>query len=358
MKSLSFEEKYAALVRKDSSFEGVFTAAVKTTGIFCRPTCTARKPKPKNVVFFNSPSEALANGYRACKVCKPLEPEGILPNLIQKILHDLAKNPDLRIKDADLKQRGIDPNWIRRWFKKHHGITFHAYQRMLRINFTHKQLAIGQTVTRTAFDAGFESLSGFNESYLSIFGKTPTNARNKSVINAIRFTTPLGPMFGYATDQGVCLVEFANRKTLKQESKDLCRLLSAVILPGTNPHLEQLQSEIAEYFAGKRKKFNVHLHYPGTEFQKSVWSSLAEIQFGETSSYKQLALEINRPRAVRAVGAANGQNRISILVPCHRVIGTNGNLTGYGGGIARKKWLLDFEKNQASNAFSDLRQKT
>ena len=341
---LTFEDKYQAIVRKDPEYEGIFITAVKTTGIFCRPVCTARKPKPENVEFYNSPEDAILHGYRPCKVCKPLENQNETPDIIKELIKELNDDPYLRLKDYDLVKRGIEPNQIRRWFKKHHGITFQSYQRLLRINSAFTKISEGTTVTETAFESGYESLSGFNNGYTSIFGKPPTKAKNKSVIHIARFTTPLGPMFACAAKEGVCLLEFTNRKMLETEFKDLMKRLDAVILPGENPLLDQVQQELKEYFDGNRKKFSIPLHNPGTEFQQNVWNALKEIPYGETRSYKQQAIILNNPKTVRAVASANGYNRIAIIIPCHRVIGENGDLTGYAGGLTRTKWLLDHEK--------------
>ncbi|SKC86035.1 bifunctional transcriptional activator/DNA repair enzyme AdaA [Ohtaekwangia koreensis] len=343
-KALSFQDKYNAMLREDPSFEGVFITAVKTTGIFCRPACRARKPKAENVVFYESPQEAIEHGFRPCKICKPMEQASTAPKPIHDLIEELNSNPYIRIKDYDLRQRGIEPSQVRRWFKKHHNLSFHAYQRMLRINSAFNKITVGESVTNTAFDSGYNSLSGFSEGYRSVFGKAPSQSKEKTVINLIRFTTPLGPMFGCATTQGICLVEFTNRKMLETEFKDLCKRLNAVILPGTNKHLVQLEKEMNEYFNGERKDFSVTLHAPGTTFQQNVWNNLQRIPYGETRSYKKLATDMNIATAIRAVASANGHNRISIIIPCHRVIGENGNLTGYGGGLPRKKWLLDFEK--------------
>ena len=344
MKKLSFLEKYNAIGRKDSFYEGIFVTAVKTTGIFCRPSCRAKKPKPENIIFYNTSQEALQNGFRPCKICNPMEKLGETPDYVKGIIKELHQNPYIRIKDYDLRQRAIEPSQIRRWFKKHHNMTFHAYQRMLRINSAFNSIKKGETITNSAFNSGYESLSGFNESYRSIFGEPPTNANEKSVLNIVRFTTPIGPMFACAGSKGICLLEFTDRRMLETEFKDLCKRLNAVILPGENPHLDQVQAEIQEYFLGKRKIFTVPLHAPGTEFQKSVWKILQEIPYGETRSYKQQAITLGNPNAIRAVASANGHNRISIIIPCHRVIGSDGSLTGYGGGLHRKKWLIDFEK--------------
>ena len=335
---------YKALVDKDVSFEGTFIAAVKTTGIFCRPTCTARKPKEENVEFFSTSKEAILRGYRPCKVCNPLEKLGETPVYIKELLNDLNTNPSIKYKDWDLIQRGIEPEKLRRWFLKNHGITFHAYQRMFRINSAFNKIQNGESVTSVAFDAGYESLSGFNDSFKTIFGVSPSNSKEQKVINLMRLETPLGTMYAGAVEQGICLLEFTDRKMLETELKSLSKLLNARIIQGANKHFNLLSDQLGEYFEGKRKEFSVPLFTPGSEFQQTVWKELQNIPYGSTRSYKQQAQALKRPEAIRAVANANGMNRISILIPCHRVIGEDGNLTGYGGGIWRKKWLLDMEK--------------
>ncbi len=348
MEDQSFQEKYQAISRRDSSYEGQFFTAVKTTKIFCRPSCRARTPKSENVIFYKSAQEAIQNGYRPCKVCKPMEKLGETPQYIKAVIEDLQDDPYLRIKDYDLRERGIDPAQIRRWFKKHHTITFHGYQRMLRINSAFYSIRKGVTVTDSAFDCGYESLSGFNESYRSIFGEAPTGCDKKTVVNIVRFTTPLGPMFACATDTGICLLDFTDRRMLETAFKDIRKRLNAVILPGKNIHLDHVLEELNQYFSGKRTQFTVPLDMPGTEFQQSVWRILQDIPYGETRSYKEQAEVLGKPKAIRAVASANGHNRVSIIIPCHRVIGSDGSLTGYGGGLRRKQWLLDFERAHMS----------
>ncbi|MDB5227906.1 MAG: O-6-methylguanine methyltransferase [Bacteroidota bacterium] len=334
---------YQALVDKDVSYEGSFIAAVKTTGIFCRPTCTARKPKKENVEFFNSTKEAILHGYRPCKVCNPLEKLNETPDYIRNLLKEITEQPAHKFKDYDLRLKGIEPATIRRWFLKNHGITFHAYQRMFRINSAFKKIQNGNSVTSTAFETGYESLSGFNDSFKSIFGVSPKNSKDQIVVDLTRLETPLGTMFACATEKGICLLEFSDRKMLETEFKSLAKQLNASIIQGANKHFELLQKEITEYFDGRRTEFTVPLYTPGSEFQQSVWKELQNIPYGKTRSYKQQATAIQKPEAVRAVANANGMNRIAIIIPCHRVIGNDGTMTGYGGGVWRKKWLLDFE---------------
>ena len=335
---------YKALVDKDVSYEGTFIAAVKTTGIFCRPTCTARKPKKENVEFYSTTKEAILKGYRPCKVCNPLEKLGETPNYIKNILKELNDNPSLKFKDWDLTQQGVEPSKIRRWFLKNHGITFQAYQRMYRINSAFKKIQNGEPVTSVAFDSGYESLSGFTDSFKSIFGVSPSNSKDKQIINITRLETPLGTIFACAAEQGLCLLEFTDRKMLETELKSLAKQLNANIIQGANKHFDLLRRQLDEYFEGKRKEFTIQLFTPGTEFQQSVWKVLQTIPYGSTYSYKQQAIALKKPDAFRAVANANGMNRISIIIPCHRVIGEDGNLIGYGGGLWRKKWLLDLEK--------------
>lgn len=168
------------------------------------------------------------------------------------------------------------------------------------------------------------------------------------MIQINRFTTPLGPMVVCATEMGVCLLEFTDRKNLETEFKDLQKLLKANIIAGENDHIKQAKKEIAEYFDGERKIFEVNLDTPGTDFQKSVWGSLQGIEYGKTTTYQQQAELINNPNAVRAVASTNGKNRVCIMIPCHRVIGKDGKLTGYSGGIERKKWLIEHERKNAT----------
>jgi len=344
MNTSKVEEYYQALLNRDSQYVGVFFVGVKTTSIFCIATCRARKPKKENVVFYRTYSEALKHGFRPCKICCPTENANETPTQVIRAIKIIKDHPKEKISDAVLRENQISPDFVRRWFKKTYGITFHAFQRMYRINNAYKELKDGKSTTATAFDLGYESLSGFGYTYKKLIGKSPANSKSKNLILINRLTTPLGPMFVCATDQGICLLEFTDRKMLETEFRDLQKRLQAKILIGENKHTKQLKKEVKAYFAGKRKRFDVPLHTPGTDFQNQCWEALKEIPFGTISTYQRQAKMINNPKAVRAVGRANGFNRISIVIPCHRIIGKNGNLTGYGGGIERKKWLLEFEK--------------
>jgi AraC family transcriptional regulator of adaptative response/methylated-DNA-[protein]-cysteine methyltransferase len=342
---LTESEMYQALLNKDVSYEGSFIAAVKTTGIFCRPTCTARKPKKENVEFFNNTKEAILSGYRPCKVCSPLVMLGETPDYIKNLLIEITGDPSKKFKDWDLRQKGIEPSKIRRWFLKNHGITFHSYQRMFRINTAFKKIQNGESVSAAAFDSGYESISGFNDTFKNVFGVSPSNSKDKSVIDITRLETPLGTMYAGGVADGICLLEFSDRRMLETELKQLAKYFNATIVQGENKHFNLLRKELKQYFEHKLKDFTVPLNAPGTEFQKAVWKELRNIPYAKTRSYKEQATALGKPEAVRAVANANGMNRISIIIPCHRVIGADGSLTGYGGGLWRKNWLLEHENN-------------
>ncbi len=170
------------------------------------------------------------------------------------------------------------------------------------------------------------------------------------MIKTIKLETPLGEMVAGATEDGICLLEFSDRRMLPAEYKDLARYLDTTIEEGESDHLNNLCQQLNEYFAGERKEFSIPLITPGSEFQQLVWTELLKIPFGATRSYQEQADALNKPEAVRAVANANGMNRISIIIPCHRIIGSNGNLTGYGGGLDRKKWLINHEKRYSGQS--------
>jgi AraC family transcriptional regulator of adaptative response/methylated-DNA-[protein]-cysteine methyltransferase len=199
-------------------------------------------------------------------------------------------------------------------------------------------------VTDAAFASGYESLSGFHEAFRNVLGRNPTAAKGVPLLSIARIPTPLGPMVAAANDRALFLLEFADRRMLETQLKTLRRRLGCAFAPGTNAVLGQASRELAEYFAGRRRRFDVPLATPGTPFQKNIWERLVRIPSGKTVSYGALARDLGRPAAVRAVARAVGDNRIAILVPCHRVVGSDGNLTGYGGGLWRKRRLLDLER--------------
>jgi AraC family transcriptional regulator, regulatory protein of adaptative response / methylated-DNA-[protein]-cysteine methyltransferase len=338
------EIMYRALVNRDSHFEGIFITAVKSTGIFCRPTCRAKIPKREHVEFFSSAHEALQHGYRPCKLCRPLAPKGEIPAWLQPVLAEIeATHP--RLSDADLRARGLVPSRVRAWFKRQHGMTFQAYLRALRINQAMGRIRFGASVTGAALDSGYESLSGFGAAVKKHLGAAPSRGDEAPLV-LTRILTPLGPMLAGASAQGICLLEFTDRRMLETQLATLKRRHKTGVLPGTSPFFALLDTQMREYFAGARRDFSVPLDVRGTPFQQAVWTELQRIPYAATRSYAEQAEAIGRRAAVRAVARANGDNRIAVIIPCHRVIGADGKLVGYGGGLWRKKYLLALEAEQ------------
>ena len=335
----------AAFRERDESFDGLFYAAVTTTGIFCRPSCPARKPLPGNTVFYATAAEALFAGYRPCRRCRPLASSAD-PDWVGDLIARVEAEPERRIRDADLVAEGLDPATVRRRFQSRFGLSFQACQRARRLAAAFEAIKAGSSLDDAVFDHGYESHSGFREAFARLFGDAPGRASKASGGDFIRLAwidSSLGPLVAGAVDDGICLLEFTDRRMLEAQALVLRSRLGLPAAPGTHPHLERLEEELGEYFSGKRSKFGVPIHEPGTPFQERVWAALREIPYGETRSYGRLAREIGDPAAVRAVAQANGRNRIAILVPCHRVIGADGGLGGYGGGVWRKRRLLEIE---------------
>jgi AraC family transcriptional regulator of adaptative response/methylated-DNA-[protein]-cysteine methyltransferase len=339
------EVLYSALLNRDSTFEGIFVVGVKTTGVFCRPGCSARMPKRENVEFFGSAHEALLHGYRPCKVCSPMEYKGAPPPWLKPLLDEINESAHLKLKDSNLRERGLDPSRVRYWFKKQHGMTFQGYLRALRIGQAFGRIKHGEKVASTAYESGYQSLSGFADSFKKAADFSPSRSQDNQLIPTTRIYTPLGPMLAGATDDGICLLEFVDRRMLETEIQRLSKLLKARFVPGFSKHFDELNCQLEEYFSGKRKEFTLPLVLPGTLFQKKVWAGLQSICYGSTRSYKEQAEAIGHPNAIRAVAKANGDNRIGIVIPCHRVVGVNGELVGYGGGLWRKQYLLKLESS-------------
>lgn len=335
---------YRALVERDPEFDGLFLVGVTTTAIYCRPVCPARKPRPENVRWFASADEAERAGFRACKRCRPHAAPGGHPEWVERLVADVERDPARRIGDDDLRARGLCPVRARRYFRARFGSTFQAWQRARRLGLAREKLAGGAAPLDAGYSAGFESDSGFRDAFQKLFGDTPSAARGRSAIAAREIATPLGPMIAAAGARGVCFLEFADRRALAAQAAALRRWFDAPVAIGTNDHLDALACELEEYFAGRRLRFEVPLALAGTPFQRAVWRDLAEIPYGETRSYRSIALRIENPGAVRAVGRANGQNRLAILIPCHRVVREDGTLCGYAGGVWRKRRLLDLEQ--------------
>ena len=342
MNVLSIDEMTAAWQRRDAAYDGLFVFGVRTTGIFCRPSCPSQ-PNAENMQFFASAGEAVRAGYRPCKRCAPELANGRPPGWVVELMDAAAKN-DGKLSARQLRELGVAPERARRWFQQNHGMTFAAWLRGLRLSRAFTQIRRGAPVDDVVFDNGYESHSGFRTAFAKAFSIAPGQSANEARILAALLETPLGPMLAAVSDSGVCQLEFADRRGLEQSYAEMRRRFKMPVVPGENSVMEQLRSELAAYFEGELKEFATPLAISGTEFQESVWDELLKIPYGETANYEEVAKRIDAPTACRAVARANGSNRIYILIPCHRVIAKDGALSGYGGGAARKKYLLALEQ--------------
>jgi AraC family transcriptional regulator of adaptative response/methylated-DNA-[protein]-cysteine methyltransferase len=341
------EEMERAFLNSDASYDGIFFTGVRTTGIFCRASCRARKPRVENVEFFGSVRDALAAGYRPCQRCHPARPAGSSPAWVTRLLDTVEGHPDRRLRDDDLRRLGVDPVRARRYFLEHYGITFLAYCRGRRLAGAVRQLRDGVPLDDVALATGWESHSGFREAFARTFGTPPGRVADVAHVVVTAIDTPLGPAIAGATDEGLCLLEFADRRMLETQLERLKHLLGRPLVPGDHPHLRHTREQLARYFSGTLRTFTVPVVLRGTPFEERVWRQLVQIPYGTTCSYADLARQIEADGAQRAVGRANGMNRIAIIVPCHRVVNSDGKLGGYGGGVWRKHWLLALEKRAA-----------
>lgn len=335
---------FAAWQRRDASFDGVFFLGVSTTGIFCRPSCPSR-PKRQHLEFFPSAGQAVRAGYRPCKRCQPELANGRPPEWAARLLERAAAAPDQRIAARDLRALGVAPERARRWFQKHHGMTFAAWCRGLRLARAFTQIRRGEPMDDVILGHGFESHSGFRTAFARAFGQSPGRAAASDCLRVALLDTPLGPMLAAASDRAICQLEFADRRGLERSYAEMRRRFGLPVVPGDNAVLQRLRRELEEYFRAARQIFSVPVELRGTDFQQRVWRELQRIPFGKTASYKAIARRIEAPSAVRAVARANGTNRLYLLVPCHRVIAKDGTLSGYGGGVWRKRLLLELEQN-------------
>jgi AraC family transcriptional regulator of adaptative response/methylated-DNA-[protein]-cysteine methyltransferase len=341
--ALSEEEMTMAWERRDPDYDGLFCFAVKTTGIFCLPSCPSR-PNRANIEFFPTTGAAVRAGFRPCKRCQPELANGQPPEWISTLMRRATGAPDQTITAADLRAEGIAPERVRRWFQKHHGMTFAAWCRGLRLSEAFTRIRRGDPMDDVILGHGFDSHSGFRSAFTKAFGHPPGRSADRERLLVALVETPLGPMLAAASDHGVCQLEFADRRGLERSYAETRRRFRLPIVPGDSTILAQLRKELREYFAGERREFDLPVVLKGTAFQERVWSELRRIPFGQTASYATIARRIGSPTAFRAVARANGTNRLYLLVPCHRVIAKDGSLSGYGGGVWRKQLLLDLEQ--------------
>ena len=335
---------YQALIDRDARYDGQVYVGVATTGVFCRLTCPARKPKSQNCTFLASVGACIESGYRPCKRCHPLRPMASADPAIAALLAALDERPSYRWSEFDVALMALDPSTVRRSFKRQFGMTFLEMARQRRLRDGFETLSAGGKVIEAQIDAQFESASAFRTAFTKLLGRAPGRVGGDPLFFADWVPTPLGDMISISSHNELHLLEFVDRKALKTELGKLDSVAKGQIGIGKTKPGEQIKAELAAFFAGQSAAFETPLAYHGSPFARRVWDELRRIPPGVTRSYSDIAVRIGNPLATRAVARANGANQIALVIPCHRVIGADGALTGYGGGLWRKQKLLEVER--------------
>ncbi len=352
---LAHADLYEALLARDASYEGRAWACVLTTGVFCRLTCPARKPKRENSVFYGSVAECLEAGFRPCKRCRPLSPTTEHDPTVATLLAALEAEPERRWSEADLVGMGVDPSTARRAFRRAFGATFLEIARLARLRSAATLRSSGASVVEAQLLAGYESASGFRAAFARLLGSSPGSLSGRERLRADWIDTPLGPMVAVADHAQLWLLEFMDRRALPGELRAVQREAHAPVGLGRWPPTEQISDELTAYFAGEATTFDTPCATYGSPFARRVWDALRRVPYRQTRSYKELAEAVERPSGARAVARANGANRLALVVPCHRIVASDGSLAGYGGGRWRKAWLIEHERNNAVRAAAKTR---
>ncbi|HEY6661813.1 MAG TPA: methylated-DNA--[protein]-cysteine S-methyltransferase [Sphingomicrobium sp.] len=342
---LDADTAWAAFMRRDRAWDGRVIGAVHTTGIYCKPSCPAKRPKRENVTFYATAEEARAAGYRPCLRCKPDEVGRDREAVAQavKLIEQAEEPPSL----AELAEAvGYAPHHFQRLFKRDLGVSPAEYARGLRNQRAQSALKANGRVTDAIYDAGYSGPSGFYSDAKERLGMTPSAWRDGGRGETIRWThfdSPLGEMLIAATSKGIC------RLTFNDSEHSLRRLFPRATIVEDAGGLRELVEGALEAIEHPAAMPDLPIDVAGTAFQEAVWRELRKIPPGETRSYAQIAAAIGQPTAVRAVGTANGDNHVAVLIPCHRVIRSDGTLGGYAGGLDKKRLLLAAEGHSSAS---------
>jgi AraC family transcriptional regulator, regulatory protein of adaptative response / methylated-DNA-[protein]-cysteine methyltransferase len=346
--ALSDDEKWKAVLSRDDSFDGAFVFAVRSTGIYCRPSCSARRPSKEHVVFFPGSVEAEQSGFRACHRCKPHE-AGLSPRdkLLDQVCRYIDANLQQKLTLAILsRQVGLSRYYFQRTFKRVLGISPRQYIKARRLARMKRFLRDGETVNNSLYNAGFSSRSRVYENVPGGFGVNPGEFRRGGEGLRIRYSiigSPLGRLLVAATERGVCGVCIGDSDAFVERS--LAEDYPSAVLYRTDQEMKEWTGAFARYFRGDNLALNLPLDVRATAFQSRVWKIIQRIPFGKTTTYGRIAKELGAPDASRAVARACATNPVALVIPCHRVIGKNGSLRGYRWGKKRKQTLLELEKN-------------
>jgi AraC family transcriptional regulator, regulatory protein of adaptative response / methylated-DNA-[protein]-cysteine methyltransferase len=341
-------QRWQAVLDRDRAHDGKFVFAVSSTGIYCRPSCPAKRPKRENATFFARVEEAEKAGFRACLRCRPREAGNQQVEMVKAACRYIEQHLDEGVSLADLsKQFGQSPFHLQRTFKAVLGVSPRAYADSCRMNHLKRNLQAGHSVTRAMYDAGYSSSSRLYERTASQLGMTPDKYRRGAIAAAIRYTiadSPLGRMLIAATEKGICAIQFAQSD--EELEQGLRHEFPFANRRRDDAGLKAWRATLIQQMGGQKLDSALPLDIQATAFQRKVWSYLQSIPRGDTRSYSEVAKAIGQPAATRAVARACATNRIAVAIPCHRVVRENGDLSGYRWGVERKQQLLQMEKQR------------
>jgi AraC family transcriptional regulator of adaptative response/methylated-DNA-[protein]-cysteine methyltransferase len=344
MRTIDEESAWAAFEGRDRSWDGRVIGAVRTTGIYCKPSCPAKRPKRDNVEFFATAEEARAGGYRACLRCKPDE-VGRDREAVAKAVKLIEAAEEAPKLDELASAVGYAPHHFQRLFKRETGLSPAEYARAVRAKRAEGAIRASDRVTDAIYEAGYSGPSRFYADAKERMGMTPSAWRDGGRGETIRWTmvdSPLGRLLIATTSKGIC------RLTFDDDVESLRRLFPKAELVEDDGSMAELIESVLAAIEHPATAPELPIDVAGTAFQEAVWRELRKIPPGETRSYAEIAAAIGQPKAVRAVGTANGDNHVAVLIPCHRVIRSDGSLGGYAGGLDRKRKLLESEGARTS----------
>lgn len=353
LQSANQEDYWQAVLAKDASFDGIFVYAVRSTGVYCRPSCPARRPRRKQVLFFALPEAAQQQGFRSCRRCHPQKATTRNPHaeLVQRVCLYIERHLESPVTLATLsKEISMSPHHLQRVFKRIMGISPRQYTEARRLNWLKAQLKEGQTVTTALYETGYGSSSRLYEQTSVRLGMTPATYRRGGKGMQISYTIvdcPLGRLLIAITQRGLCAVSLGD-----SDAKLVAALLGEY--PAAESHRDDVKlsawvSSLLDHLNGEQIHFNLPLDLQATAFQWRVWEELRAIPYGSTRSYSEVAMAVGNPKAARAVARACATNPVSIVIPCHRVIREDGNLGGYRWGLECKQALLAQEQTMAQS---------
>lgn len=345
---LSEDEKWRAVLARNGDLDGTFVFAVRSTGVYCKPSCSARRPSREQVLFFSGSDEAERSGFRACRRCRPQEianPPHV--ELIDRVCRYIENNLDRKLTLSILSANaGISPYHLQRTFKQMVGISPRQYAEALRLAKMKRSLRNGQTVTKALYGAGFSSRSRLYEKAQIRFGMSPGAIRRRGLGMRIEYSTvktPLGRLLVGVTQRGICAVCMGSSEPAVEAA--LAEDYPLAEVRRDDEGMRKWINDFVDYFAGRHTDLRLPVDVQATAFQWRVWKEIQSIPYGSTTTYHKVAIALGAPQAARAVARACATNPVALVVPCHRVIGEDGGLRGYRWGKKRKEALLLLEQN-------------